>query len=61
MKTIAILLTGLMLAFHSGHIVLASVKLGKKCTLAGDGQIVYSTYGYTKKVKNLQSMQRFVS
>ena len=49
MKILAILITGLMLASCSGHIVPPSVKLGKKCTQAEDGQIVYSYIWLHKK------------
>ena len=42
-----------MLASCSGHIVPPSVKLGKKCTQAEDGQIVYSYIWLHKKGEKL--------
>ena len=42
MKTIAIVLTGLLLASCSGHIVPPNMQFGKKCAETDDGQIVYS-------------------
>ena len=53
MKILAILITGLMLASCSGHIVPPSVKLGKKCTQAEYGQIVYSYIWLHKKGEEL--------
>ena len=53
MKFIIIILTGIMLASCSGHIVPPSVKFGKKCAEAGDGQIVYSYIWMHKKGEDL--------
>ncbi len=53
MKIVAILITGLILAGCSGHINPPSVKFGKKCAEAGDGQIVYSYIWMHKKGEEL--------
>ena len=55
MKIVAILLTGLMLASCSGHIVPSEIKLGKKCTAPEDGRIVYSYVWVHKKGEELKA------
>lgn len=55
MKTVVILLVGLMLASCSSHIVPSSIKLGKKCTAPNDGQIVYSYVWVHKEGEELKA------
>ena len=55
MKKVVILLTGLMLASCSSHIVPSSIKLGKKCTAPSDGQIVYSYVWLHKEGEELKA------
>ena len=55
MKTIAIVLTGLLLASCSGHIVPPNMQFGKKCAETDNGQIVYSYVWLHKKGEQLKA------
>ena len=55
MKTIAIVLTGLLLASCSGHIVPPNMQFCKKCAETDDGQIVYSYVWMHKKGEQLKA------
>lgn len=51
-KLLAIILAGIIVTACSGPISPPHVKFGKKCTVAQDGQMVYSYVWFHKKVKS---------
>lgn len=55
MKTIAIVLTGLLLASCSGHIVPPNMQFGKKCVETNEDTIVYSYVWMHKKGTELKA------
>ena len=54
-KLLAIILSGIIVTACSGPISPPQVKFGKKCTVAQDGQIVYSYVWLHKKGEKLEA------